>query len=742
MPTVTINGNEYKIGSSQPSSSQPSSSQPQAWIESRPEPEASKEAEPALSSLNKLAYSSHDLGVEQAAGPQHVLIHTKDDRLDKEQKSKLRLNQLDIQEYVAPHTYICTYSGNNLANIHNLPFIYMAEEYPDSVVIQKDLQDSVARLQKKCQVDIILHTDVTSHSVIRNGIAKAAQISAEDIKGDGGKLTLTVQPEALPAIANLEGVRYIHEAHPPRPMNKVAREIIQGSAIINTKEYKGQGQVIAIADTGFDKGDIENVPPAFSGRVKKLYCLGRDSRSDDPTGHGTHVCGTAVGKMESECYGTFEAPASQAELVMQSCLDSSGREFGGLPHDLADLFTVPYNEQGARIHSNSWNSAPIWNQDRYNGAARSVDEFVWKHPDMVICFAAGNDGKDSTKTGRTDPGSISSEPAAKNCITVGASESLRPAIRWNSTTYNMEPKPKAFTYGEYFPEKFTKTPISSDHMADNPEGMAAFSSRGPTKELRVKPDIVAPGTCILSTRSRNIERPLTHYGISEDDDLMFDSGTSMATPLVASCCAVIRECLMMNGCEAPTAALIKAILINGAVELKGQYQPSEVQCSPNSDSGFGRVNLQNSVVPVVNGKMGGYREATLNDSDDNAHEFLISVPNSRDNSDSANPDTVVGVTLKVTLVYSDAPGAELQNNLNLIVSSGSVEKHGNQGAKQYPKGPKAKDDFDNLNNVEQVVWEGITSGQVTIKVVASGLTTDKQSFACVWQILLGYEMDI
>ena len=59
--------------------------------------------------------------------------------------------------------------------------------------------------------------------------------------------------------------------------------------------------------------------------------------------------------------------------------------------------------------------------------------------------------------------------------------------------------------------------------------------------------------------------------------------------------------------------------------------------------------------------------------------------------------TATGYTLKVTLVWTDPPGAKLQNDLDLIVkASNGQERHGNMGT---GKG------FDRVNNVEQVVWK-------------------------------------
>jgi hypothetical protein len=92
---------------------------------------------------------------------------------------------------------------------------------------------------------------------------------------------------------------------------------------------------VAVADTGFDTGSRINVHPAFKGRVKKLYGLGRPGISDDPHGHGTHVAGSVLGDGVSATEGNIRGTAPKARLVLQSILDAQGR-LGGLPNDLND----------------------------------------------------------------------------------------------------------------------------------------------------------------------------------------------------------------------------------------------------------------------------------------------------------------------------------------------------------------------------------------------------------------------
>jgi hypothetical protein len=482
--------------------------------------------------------------------------------------------------------------------------------------------------------------------------------------------------------------------------------------VVNGTPYLGDGQVVAVADTGFDRGSPANAHPAFTGRVAKLYALGRTSpdKTDDPHGHGTHVAGSVLGDGNSASMGgAIQGTAPRATLVLQSLLDPSGG-LGGIPADLHDLFEPPYDDDGARVHTNSWGATQPGLA--YDASAQELDDVVWNRPDLVICFAAGNDGTDANGNGVIDPGSVGSQSAAKNCITVGASESNRPSF---------EP-----TYGSYWPSDYPKDPVSSDHQANDPDGLAAFSSRGPTKERRYKPDVVAPGTCILSTRSRAVASPSSDFGTSSDPLFFFDTGTSMATPLVAGCVAVLRETLVKNGVATPSAALVKALLVNGAVELAGQYSPSEAGPSPNNNSGFGRVDLARSVVIPGPQPDAGFGEGGPLDEGDE-ETVAVEIPRGKgDHDERGAAPAAVGVTFKITLVWSDPAAAALQNDLDLIVRSAEgQERHGNMGTSQK---------FDRENNVEQVVWTNMPPGRADVVIRAFKITRFPQPYAYAWRI--------
>ncbi|THC88099.1 hypothetical protein EYZ11_012457 [Aspergillus tanneri] len=174
----------------------------------------------------------------------------------------------------------------------------------------------------------------------------------------------------------------------------------------------------------------------------------------------------------------------------------------------------------------------------------------------------------------------------------------------------------------------------------------------------------------------------------------------------------------------PTAALIKALLINGAVDISGQYIPSETGPTPNVNSGFGRVDLGNSVIiPGQHSATGGFEDVK---SLDDGNEYSIKI-----NVGEWSEGTPF--RLKVTLVYSDPPGQRLQNDLNLIVTSGDgvYERHGNN--KQVFT-PGSSEGFDRCNNVEQVDWPGIPRGMAEITIRAYRITKSPQPFAYAWRV--------
>jgi hypothetical protein len=360
----------------------------------------------------------------------------------------------------------------------------------------------------------------------------------------------------------------------------------------------------------------------------------------------------------------------------------------GIPTNLAPLFQFAYS-QGARIHSNSWGGG---DPGSYDDQCRQFDRFVWDHKDFCFVVAAGNDGTDKDGDGKINLMSVSSPGTAKNCITVGACENIRPE-------FNGE------RYGDWWPGDFPKKPIHDDPMANDSDQVVAFSSRGPTKDNRIKPDVVAPGTFILSTRSTKLApNNFAWKAYPPNKKYFFMGGTSMATPLTAGAVGVLREFLRKKqGIPNPSAALLKALLIAGAQRLP-QTAPSGSILDPHQ--GFGRVNLDRSLKKALltvdgPGIQTGEKSTTK-----------VSVPSG-------------GGDLRVAMCYSDYPGGNLINNLNLIMTDPNGKRHvGNQ-----PTKGKSTMTLDATNNVEVVEVPKAKPGKWTIDVVGGNVPSGPQDFA-------------
>lgn len=531
----------------------------------------------------------------------------------------------------------------------------------------------------------------------------------------------------IEALATVHGVRSIRERSLKRTANDVAAGIMGTAMAMGNPALglSGKGEYVGICDTGLDTGNPKTIHPDFAKRVAwiKSYPItadfatyvnnpgGNDGPADLDSGHGTHVAGSALGSGAGsnelpELASPIRGLAYQASLVFQAVeqelqwknpahLQRYGRYLlAGIPLDLGILFSDAY-QKGVRIHSNSWGGG---DPGAYDSQCEQLDRFVWEHKDLCVVVAAGNDGTDKDGDGKINPMSVTSPGTAKNCITVGACENRRP-------NFNAE------SYGKWWPEDYPVSPFRKDPMADNPGQVVAFSSRGPTKDNRVKPDIVAPGSFILSARSTQIAPNNMAWAAFPPSRLYFHmGGTSMATPLTAGAVALIREYYRRKKkVKSPTAALLKATLIAGATRLSG-YAPKGAVLDEHQ--GFGRVNLD-AVLSPPKPALAEFIEAKPGLKTGEVHTIEVGVKSAE------RP-------LRVTLVYSDYPGPALVNNLNLMVTAPNGKKYvGNQHAGGGMT-------FDTKNNVEVVTVKKPVPGIWKIDVVGSNVPQGPQDYALVY----------
>jgi len=517
---------------------------------------------------------------------------------------------------------------------------------------------------------------------------------------------LPEDPSFMDEIASHPEIAAMEPYVRPELHNDAARVLLgldapAASSVTSNMRQTGEGQIVAVADTGFDENH-----PDFQGRIAGISPLGRPNDYSDPHGHGTHVAGSVLGD-GSASNGQIRGGAPEAELYFQSLLDANG-DLGGLPMNLSDLFEEAY-QQGARIHNNSWGAAT---NSAYTINATEVDEFVAEHRDMLIVISAGNEGQAASRVnsqqGFVDWLSVGSPATSKNALTIGASRSARTAGGFASVTY-----------GQAWPAEFPDPPIANESVSGDPLALSAFSSRGPSNDRRIKPEVVAPGTDIVSTKSSRA--PLRNFwgAYPGNRRYAFMGGTSMSAPLVSGCAALVREYYVKDRGHQPSAALMKATLINGTRWLTGPDSIADHPNSPNYHQGFGCVYMP-STIPNPSAPA---RKLEFMDPWKDLGQQFVRTGQARRYQFSCSG----AASLRICLAWTDLPKRALQNDLDLtVMHRQSREKW--VGNKDLPLRITA---LDIENNIELVRVDNPPAGDYLIQISATNLLGIPQDFALV-----------
>ncbi len=602
-----------------------------------------------------------------------------------------------LLDYIPDFTFIARMDGATREQVAGMPMVRWVGLYQPGYRIEPHLRTRLFGLLEMPAEprDLRLSVFPDEEEYVRREVEALGGRIVEFSRNDlGAVMRVQIDPFQAGTLAGINGVRWVDMLPEWKLYNEKSADIMDVRDVWDNHGLYGQGQIVGVCDTGLDQGstnpaqlhdDFED--GSGNSRVLQIFDRVGDGAADVNSGHGTHVAGSVLGNGQrsgsnppvhnypSTC---FAGMAPEAQLVFQAVEDNNGY-LSGIPADLNILFQEAYGA-GARIHTNSWGSTEA---GQYSIDSQNTDLFMWNNRDLTILFAAGNDGVDANSIdGVVDrSSSIGSPGTAKNCITVGASENNRSSggINPGGTLCGGNPgggcpsAPNPY-WGNCWPNDFPAQPVCGDRVSNDPTGMAAFSSRGPTVDDRYKPDIVAPGTNILSTRSSQAGG--TGWGIY-NTYYLYMGGTSMATPLTAGATALAREFYTDQGVT-PSGALLKATLVNGATDLyPGQYGTGGTQeqptTRPNDVQGWGRVDLEDSLFPVSPRAM-DYFDFAEGIETNEWDSFTFSLGNT-------------GQSLRTTLAWTDYPGTPaagggLVNDLDLHVDDPLSTRHYPTNARQ------------------------------------------------------------
>ena len=274
------------------------------------------------------------------------------------------------------------------------------------------------------------------------------------------------------------------------------------------KGYNGEGITVAVIDTGVAPHSDLTRP---TNRIIGFKDMVNDkSEPYDDNGHGTHVAGIIAASGYSS-RGKYIGIAPKANILGIKALDKAG---GGNISDIIDAISyivATKDKYNTKIINLSLGT-PANNSCDKDPLCKAVDMAI--KAGLIVVVAAGNSGPEK--------GTILSPGINKNVITVGATDDKR----------TIDP---------------------SD------DTIAPFSSRGPTLEGLMKPDILAPGANIKSLSNTKL------------DGYTSLSGTSMATPLVSGSVA-----LLLNKYKDISPQDVKNKLIKSSIALSNSPEIQDI----------------------------------------------------------------------------------------------------------------------------------------------------------------------
>ncbi len=597
----------------------------------------------------------------------HVLVL--DGSMNPAREAALAGAGVTLGGYLPTNSFIADFSQTTPARVKALPFVIWATPYRKEWKIDAALvagangrpfvtpeRQAMAKQGRVAAELWLFHGEPEGPA--RAALAKFAQITNSEIIDGGARLTVNMQAKDVALLADLPSLQFAeHLAEFSGRSNAITRWVVQSDQI-NVTPFYSSGITGLGQVLGAIDGGLAFQHCSFIDTVNPIGPLHRKVVYSDPN------------PPPYDFHGTHTAATAVGDAGDNS--DTRGIAYNAkitfqtYPNNTETSVTARFqaaHDHGARIHSNSWGDDSI---TTYDGPCRAIDAFQHANEDDLIVFAV------------TDLNSNIRNPEnAKNSLAVSAS-----------------------------------------NEAPTENNACTAGGHGPTADGRRKPEVMAPGCSITSATG------------STGCGLLTLSGTSMACPAVAGAAVLAREYFMdgfypsghARGENAftPSGALIKAVLVNSAVDMTG------VTGYPSDREGWGRILLSNTL-PLASSP---------------SHKLLLSDVRTASagallTGQSGTMSFYTGTCttpLHVTLTYADAAALANAasapiNNLDLVVTSpqGDVYRGNNfvNGASVPGGSPDA------INNLEQVIIASPPAGHWTVSVIGTAINQGPQGYALV-----------
>ncbi|APY08925.1 hypothetical protein BWZ20_11705 [Winogradskyella sp. J14-2] len=475
---------------------------------------------------------------------------------------------------------------------------------------------------------------------------------------------------------------HIHDVRNGKPIYRSTENLEAARATKTVELWTGGSLGLDLDGLGMTVG-VWDGGPADDGHVEFENDAGTDTRMEiiDPvvvdgdtgfSSHGTHVAGTISAN------GTNPSARGMASRVNVKSFNwtNDSAEMTTEAGDLASPMLVSNHSYGVPINQGNGNQLDADFIGAYSSGAATVDNITRNNPKYLPVMSAGNSGNVSYPGGMF-PGfdKLTGDKNAKNSLIVANANPIA----------SEQP---AFS-GNY---ELTSLAINSG------------SSEGPTDDLRIKPDIAADGTNLLSPTPAN--------GYSTF------SGTSMSSPNTAGTLILLQQYYNQLFGEYMNSATLKSLVCHTAIDEfdVNPVNPNHTM-GPDPVFGWGLLNARAAAQTIASANNSLAVIDELNLAQGDTYTFTFSAQ--------------AGSKLSATICWTDLPGPiangpandptpRLVNDLDLRISDGTTTFLPWRLNFDPVNGFTTTKADNSVDNIERVDIEVPTNGMYTLTVSHKG----------------------
>ena len=573
--------------------------------------------------------------------PVEVLLHFKT-MPDAKMKEQLRRQGVTLYDYIPDNTYLAHVSPTvNKTSFATLPITGVINVMP-AMKADEYLWQQVRQKKGGVEVLVSFYPGIDEATIRQFVVVMGATINGGNMQKYGA-YKISIASEKVRALASWYGVKYISPVTDMVPLDIMSMPSMKGNVAATQSIYGGYGL----------NGD--SVTVGVGDNASGIYHIDTKEKTTNfnPAPKSAHgqITNGIVGS--SSIVDPFAATTTPNVKLLDHLYDNVLSATGAM-----------YNGYNMTLSNNSYTitTGTCTYAGTYDVYSAFLDTLAWEYPYVQHVFASGNDG------------GLNCSPYLNGFANVG---------------------------GGYQPSKNIIVVGSMTSFLQQ----AGDESRGPVKDGRLKPEIIAVG--------------LGTYSTVADDKYAWTAGTSMAAPHVTGgLAALTQRYKQLNGGNKPRADLLKAILLNGAMDLGNP--------GPDYSYGYGGMDLYRSL-QMLDANNYTYNSIVEGDS----QYFTITIP----------PNTG---KLKVMICWNDYPASSLAskalvNDLDLSVIDPAATVHLPLGLDPIPANVNnnATEKEDHINNTEQVTIVSPPAGSYTIKVKGHSVPFGPQGVAVVYDIIPG-----